>query len=265
MARYNAEFPFAVAFPPQAMTNVLAEWLSKKGLKQAHIAGRTSCIIVDDFTTDPIALETEKYAHVTFFFNGGVEKQFEQEMRHMIPSPKVATYDMQPEMSAQGVADKVVEVLATGEQDFVMCNFAPPDMVRQPIDPQRTLRLTPLKVGHTGVFEAAVEGVTATDRAVGTIYEAAQKHGYVLLITADHGNAEQMKDPETGNPHTAHTTNVVPFLMAALGDSKDLKFKEDRKTEAEGKEGEEDPPALCDVAPTVLDIMVRFSSVQNVG
>jgi len=129
-----------------------------------------------------------------------------------------------------------------------------------------------LKVGHTGIFEAAVEAVTATDKAVGTIYEAAQKHGYVLLITADHGNAEQMKDPKTGNPHTAHTTNVVPFLMVGVGDSKGLKFKEHKKTKveesdskAESKEEEEDPPALCDVAPTVLDIMVRFFSGQNVG
>lgn len=112
MARYNAEFPFSVAYPPQRMTDVLAEWLSKKGLKQAHIA------------------ETEKYAHVTFFFNGGVEKQFENEERHLIPSPKVATYDLQPHMSVQEVADKVADVVSTKEHEFVMCNFAPPDMVR---------------------------------------------------------------------------------------------------------------------------------------
>ncbi|KAF8887039.1 phosphoglycerate mutase [Gymnopilus junonius] len=223
MSRYNAEFPFAVAFPPQAMTNVLAEWLSKQSVKQAHIA------------------ETEKYAHVTFFFNGGVEKQFPDETRHMVPSPKVATYDKKPEMSAQGVADKVAEVLAEGKEEFVMCNFAPPDMV-----------------GHTGVFEAAVEAVTATDKAVGTIYEAAKKNGYVLMITADHGNAEQMKDPKTGNPHTAHTTNAVPFLMVG----KDLKFvewKADKEAEEkeEGKGGAEEleAPAICDVAPTILDVM----------
>lgn len=111
MSRYNAEFPFPVAFPPQAMTNVLAEWLSTHGVKQAHIA------------------ETEKYAHVTFFFNGGVEKQFKEEERHLIPSPKVATYDLDPAMSSQGVAEKVAEVLKTKKNDFVMCNFAPPDMV----------------------------------------------------------------------------------------------------------------------------------------
>lgn len=111
MSTYNAQFPFSVAFPPQPMTNVMAEWLSKQGVKQCHIA------------------ETEKYAHVTFFFNGGVEKQFEGEERHMIPSPKVPTYDKQPEMSVQGVADKVAEVLQSKEFDYVMCNFAPPDMV----------------------------------------------------------------------------------------------------------------------------------------
>ena len=112
MSRYSAEFPFSVAYPPQRMTDVLAEWLAKKDLKQAHIA------------------ETEKYAHVTFFFNGGVEKQFENEKRYLIASPKVATYDLQPQMSAQEVADKVAEVLETKENEFVMCNFAPPDMVQ---------------------------------------------------------------------------------------------------------------------------------------
>ena len=121
MSRYNSEFPFDIAFPPQAMDNVLAEWLAKQGCNQCHIA------------------ETEKYAHVTFFFNGGVEKQFDGEVRHMIPSPKVPTYDKQPEMSVQGVADKVAEVVKSDEFDFVMCNFAPPDMVswetrRQPGD-----------------------------------------------------------------------------------------------------------------------------------
>ena len=134
MSRYNAEFPFSIAFPPQAMTNVLAEWLAKEGATQAHIAGEYLflfffCSALHHLITNSNA-ETEKYAHVTFFFNGGVEKQFPQETRHMIPSPKVATYDKQPEMSAQGVADKVAEVLKEGKEDFVMCNFAPPDMVR---------------------------------------------------------------------------------------------------------------------------------------
>ncbi|KAF8636779.1 hypothetical protein AX16_010980 [Volvariella volvacea WC 439] len=222
MTRYNAEFPFPVAYPPLAMTNVLAEWLSKEGIKQAHVA------------------ETEKYAHVTFFFNGGVEKQFEGEQRYLIPSPKVATYDLDPKMSSHGVAKKVAEILDKQEDEFVMCNFAPPDMV-----------------GHTGVYEAAVKGVTATDEAVGIIYKAAIKNGYVLAITADHGNAEQMINPETGAPHTAHTTNPVPFIIAS--DKETFKFEEDKtdkdKTDAREVEEEQDPPALCDVAPTILDIL----------
>jgi len=218
MSRYNAEYPFAVAFPPQPMTNVLAEWLSKHDVKQAHVA------------------ETEKYAHVTFFFNGGVEKQFSGEERYMVPSPKVATYDKDPKMNAHGVAEKVAEILERGEDQFVMCNFAPPDMV-----------------GHTGIFEAAVEAITETDKAVGTIYKAAQKAGYILLITADHGNAEQMKDPVTGNPHTAHTTNPVPFILT--GDPEKLKFKDDVKKGGDEAEEEEEEGALCDVAPTILDIM----------
>lgn len=135
--------------------------------------------------------ETEKYAHITFFFNGGVEKQFEGEERVMIPSPKVPTYDKQPEMSVQGVADKVAEVVKSGEYEFVMCNFAPPDMV-----------------GHTGDYDAAVVAIGATDKAVKTVYDACEAAGYVLCVTADHGNAEQMLDPNTGNPHTAHTTST---------------------------------------------------------
>lgn len=118
--------------------------------------------------------ETEKYAHVTFFFNGGVEKQFEGEERVMIPSPKVATYDQQPEMNAQGVADSVAETVKSQKYEFVMCNFAPPDMV-----------------GHTGDFDAAVKAITATDKAVQTIYDACMEAGYEIAITADHGNAEQ--------------------------------------------------------------------------
>ena len=212
MSRYNAEFPFPVAFPPQAMTNVLAEWLSKEGVSQAHIA------------------ETEKYAHVTFFFNGGVEKQFPSEERYLIASPKVATYDLQPEMSVQEVADKVAEVVASKKHEFVMCNFAPPDMV-----------------GHTGVYDAAVKAITETDKAVGTIYEACEKAGYVLLVTADHGNAEQMLNPETGAPHTAHTTNKVPFITTG----KDLELVQD----AEGATSPEEAGALADVAPTVLEIL----------
>jgi 2,3-bisphosphoglycerate-independent phosphoglycerate mutase len=152
MTQYNTKYTFPVAFPPQRMGNVLAEWLGKQGLKQCHIA------------------ETEKYAHVTFFFNGGIEKQFEGEERDLIASPKVATYDLQPEMSAMAVGEKVVERLKEGTFEFVMNNFAPPDMV-----------------GHTGVYEAAIKGCTETDKAIGKIFDACKETGYILFITADHG------------------------------------------------------------------------------
>jgi 2,3-bisphosphoglycerate-independent phosphoglycerate mutase len=152
MTQYKTDYTFPVAFPPQHMGNVLAEWLGKKDVQQCHVA------------------ETEKYAHVTFFFNGGIEKQFPGEVRDMIPSPKVATYDLDPEMSAEDVGKKMEERLAEGKFQFVMNNFAPPDMV-----------------GHTGVYEAAIKGVAATDKAIGIIYEACKKNGYTLFITADHG------------------------------------------------------------------------------
>lgn len=213
MSTYKTDFTFPVAFAPQAMTDVLAETLSKQGVKQMHVA------------------ETEKYAHVTFFFNGGVERQFENEERELLPSPQsVATYDKAPEMNVEGVANAVAKFVETGKYEFVICNFAPPDMV-----------------GHTGNYEAAVKAITATDKAVGIVYKACQEAGYILLVTADHGNAEQMINPETKQPHTAHTTNKVPFIMT--GDNSKIGFVED-------KEGEdEEPGALCDVAPTILDLM----------
>ncbi|CAG8440914.1 8057_t:CDS:2 [Acaulospora morrowiae] len=203
MTRYKAEFPFPAAFPPQVMDNVLAEWLAKNEIPQCHVA------------------ETEKYAHVTFFFNGGVEKQFEREHRDLIASPKVATYDLKPEMSAIEVAEKVAEEISSGKFPFVMCNFANPDMV-----------------GHTGIYEAAIKAVETTDRAIGIVYDACKENGYILFVTADHGNAEMMQD-DKGNPHTAHTCNPVPFVMT----SKNHSFKD-------GAKG-----ALCDVAPTILDVM----------
>lgn len=152
MTQYKTDYTFPIAFPPQHMGNVLAEWLSTRGLKQCHIA------------------ETEKYAHVTFFFNGGIEKQFEGEDRDLIPSPRVATYDLDPKMSAAPVGEKMAERIAEKKYDLVMNNFAPPDMV-----------------GHTGVYEAAIEGVAATDKAIGRIFEACKENGYILFITADHG------------------------------------------------------------------------------
>ncbi|KAJ3042996.1 2,3-bisphosphoglycerate-independent phosphoglycerate mutase [Rhizophlyctis rosea] len=203
MTQYKGDFPFPLIFPPQSMDNVLADWLGKQKVPQNHIA------------------ETEKYAHVTFFFNGGSEAQYALEDRELVPSPKVATYDLQPEMSAIPVAEKVAEVVETQKYPFVMCNFAPPDMV-----------------GHTGKYEAAIKGVEATDKGIGIIYEACKRAGYVLFITADHGNAEKMFG-ENGQPHTAHTTNKVPFIMT----SNDHSFVSDRTG------------ALCDVAPTVLEVL----------
>jgi 2,3-bisphosphoglycerate-independent phosphoglycerate mutase len=204
MTQYKADFGFPVAFPPQTMDNVLAEWLAKHNVKQCHVA------------------ETEKYAHVTFFFNGGREVQFSGEDRRLVDSPRVATYDLLPQMSAHQVGDTVAQVIGTGQYELVMCNFAPPDMV-----------------GHTGVYEAAIQGVEATDAAIGVIYEACKQHGYVLFVTADHGNAEKMLNKETGQPHTAHTTAPVPFIMA----NTDKALRKD----VQG--------ALCDVAPTLLCVM----------
>lgn len=152
MTRYNVSYNFPIAFPPQRMNDVLAEWLGKQGVKQCHIA------------------ETEKYAHVTFFFNGGVEKQFEGEERDMIASPKVATYDLQPKMSAMAVADKLCERIAEGNFEFIMNNFAPPDMV-----------------GHTGVYKATIEACTETDEAIGKVLDQCKKSGYTLFVTSDHG------------------------------------------------------------------------------
>ncbi|KAK9453847.1 metalloenzyme [Dipodascopsis uninucleata] len=203
MTQYKADYPFSVAFPPQRMGDVLAEWLGKQNVRQVHIA------------------ETEKYAHVTFFFNGGVEKQYNLEERDMIPSPKVATYDLDPKMSQHKVADKVASRMAEQKFPFVMCNLAAPDMV-----------------GHTGKYEAAIVAVTHCDQAIKTIYDACVAQGYVLFVTADHGNAEEMKTDE-GKPKTSHTTNKVPLVMANAPAEWSLKHG----------------GALGDVAPTILSVM----------
>ncbi|OQV13034.1 2,3-bisphosphoglycerate-independent phosphoglycerate mutase [Hypsibius exemplaris] len=216
MTQFNQDWKFPLLYPPINTENTLPEWISNKNLTQFHCA------------------ETEKYAHVTFFFNGGKEKQVTGEERCLVESPKVATYDLQPEMSCEGVADKMIEAINLEKYNFVMCNFAPPDMV-----------------GHTGVYEAAVRAVEATDVVIGRVYEACKKHGYVLLVTADHGNAEQMLD-EMGKPHTAHTTNNVPFIMA------NTKRKFCTKNIKR-------PPALCDVAPTVLDLLCQDRPAEMGG
>jgi len=203
MTQYDASMPnVEVAFKPQTLNNTLGETLSNLGLKQLRIA------------------ETEKYAHVTFFFNGGVETVYEGEDRILVPSPKVATYDMQPEMSAYEVTDKLLEALDTDKYDVVILNFANCDMV-----------------GHTGDMDAAVKAVEAVDTCIGKVYDKVMEKNGVILITADHGNAEQMIDPNDKSVFTAHTTNVVPLVIAGYGD---IKLETGR---------------LADLAPTMLDIM----------
>ena len=198
---YDASMPnVLVAWPRIAVKNGLGEYLSSLGMTQLRIA------------------ETEKYAHVTFFFNGGVETQYPGEDRVLVASPKVATYDLQPEMSACEVCDKCVERIRSGAYDVVILNFANCDMV-----------------GHTGVLEAAVKAVETVDACVGRVVDAALEMGGIAMITADHGNAEQMVQPD-GSPMTAHTTNQVPFILCGAG--------------TELREGR-----LADIAPTILDVM----------
>jgi 2,3-bisphosphoglycerate-independent phosphoglycerate mutase len=205
MTSYNPEFSFPIISPPQQLNNVLAEWLSKQATSQFHTA------------------ETEKYAHVTFFFNGGREVTFPGEDRRMIPSPKVATYDLKPKMSVAEVAESVSDALGSGEYPFVMCNFAPPDMV-----------------GHTGKLEPTIRAVEATDAAIGHVFEACEKYGYTLVITSDHGNAEKMLS-ESGGEHTAHTCASVPLIITNIR----CKLQNPPNRSA----------ALCDVAPTILSLM----------
>ncbi len=192
-----------IAFKKEPLVNTFGEVVSKKGLKQLRIA------------------ETEKYAHVTFFFNGGEEKQYPGEDRILVPSPKVATYDLQPEMSAREVTEKVVEAISLDKYNAIILNYANPDMV-----------------GHTGSLPAAIKAVETIDECVGKVVEAMLTHDGTMLITADHGNCEQMIDYKTGDPHTAHTTNPVPLILVTKNE--DLKIKE-------GK--------LADLAPTMLDIL----------
>ena len=198
---YDATMPnVLVAWPRIAVKDGLGEYLSSMGLTQLRIA------------------ETEKYAHVTFFFNGGVETQYPGEDRVLVASPKVATYDLQPEMSAFEVCDKCVERIESGAYDVIILNFANCDMV-----------------GHTGVLEAAVKAVETVDTCVGRVVDATLKMGGIAMVTADHGNAEDMKQPD-GSPMTAHTTNLVPFILCGAG--------------TELRTGR-----LADIAPTILDVM----------
>lgn len=202
--QYDETFPFPVAFEPQKMTNILGDILDQNNIKQLRTA------------------ETEKYAHVTFFFNGGEEVPNKLETRVLVPSPKVATYDLQPEMSAPQVCDEVLKALDNDEYGFVLVNFANPDMV-----------------GHTGVMEAAVKACETVDTCVGKIAAKAKEKGVVMFLTADHGNAECMEDPHTHAPFTAHTVNKVPFFV--INGESSVKLK--------------DSGALCDVAPTILQLL----------
>lgn len=198
---YDAGFEnVQIAFPKQSMENTLGEYLAKAGKKQLRIA------------------ETEKYAHVTFFFNGGVEAPNENEVRVLVNSPKVATYDLKPEMSAYEVTEKVLEELDKGEYDAMILNFANCDMV-----------------GHTGIYDAAVKAVETVDACVGRVVDATRAMGGIAMVTADHGNAEEMRK-EDGSPMTAHTTNLVPFILV-------------------GADAKLHPGRLADISPTILDIM----------
>jgi len=218
MAEYEKELPVTVAFPPQVVSNCLAEVISKAGLKQFHIA------------------ETEKYAHVTFFLNGTREEAFPGEDRKIIPSPKVASYDLAPEMSADEIVKETVKVIQAEQYDVIFLNFANPDMV-----------------GHTGNMEATVKGVEAVDRAIGTLAEYTMAKGGVLLITADHGNAEEVKNLQTGEIDKEHSTNSIPFMI--IGEQ----YRGVAGPAGDPIEGDLSlmPPVgmLADVAPTILGIL----------
>ncbi len=211
-AQYDEALPLPIAYPPEVIENTLGDYISAKGLKQFRVA------------------ETEKYAHVTFFFNGGVEKQAEGEDRCLVPSPKeFATYDLVPQMSAEKVGEKCVEAIASDKYDLIVCNFANCDMV-----------------GHTGVMQAAVTAVEAVDTAMGKIMAEVEKHpDTVLLVTADHGNADCMFDA-SGKVNTAHTTNPVPFAVCKAG----IELKDGR---------------LADIAPTILSLMGLAKPAEMTG
>ncbi len=205
MTQYDKSFawlPYVIG--PEKLEHILAQVFADMSFKNLRVA------------------ETEKYAHVTYFFNGGVEKPFAGEERILVPSPKVATYDLKPEMSAAGIADTVVNAIEKGNFDAIIMNFANADMV-----------------GHSGKLEAAVKAVEAVDDCLGRLYQALQPRGGAWIITADHGNAETMIDPTTGGPHTYHTTNPVPFILLAEDDKLDLRPN----------------GSLQDIAPTLLGVL----------
>ena len=204
MTSYEATFTYPVAFPKTQLVNILGDVLEANGVNQFRTA------------------ETEKYAHVTFFFNGGIDEPKPHETRKLVASPKVATYDLQPEMSAPEVCDNVLEAIENKDYGFILVNFANPDMV-----------------GHTGSIPAATKACEVVDTCVGKIADKCKEYGVTMILTADHGNAEMMVNEETGKPHTAHTTNEVPFVVINAKEKVELK----------------DGGALCNIAPTVLQLM----------
>lgn len=214
MTQYDETLAVPVAFPPNHPNNTIGEIFSKAGYTQLRIA------------------ETEKYAHVTYFLNGGEEHTFQGEDRILVPSPKVATYDLRPEMSALEVTDKVVEAIQAGKYDLIILNYANGDMV-----------------GHTGKLDAAISAVAIVDQCVGRVTQAMRDRGGITLITADHGNAEVMRDPETGEPFTAHTTNPVPLILVS-----------EAHRGAKLRDG-----ILADIAPTILEFAAIAQPAEMTG
>jgi len=205
MTQYDEKFQLPIVSPPQSMEHILGNMLAQANLRNLRTA------------------ETEKFAHVTFFFNGGVEKPFDGEERVLTPSPKVATYDLMPEMSSVKVGDSIEKAILDTSFDVVISNFANPDMV-----------------GHTGVLSAAILAVEAVDRQLARVYEAVKQRNAIWIVTADHGNCETMVDPITGEPHTAHTTNPVPLIYVAE-EAKNFRLRPDG--------------SLRDIAPTLLNLL----------
>ncbi|MGH7709753.1 MAG: 2,3-bisphosphoglycerate-independent phosphoglycerate mutase, partial [Gemmatimonadaceae bacterium] len=204
MTQYDETFAFPIAFPPLSLDCGVSQVISQAGMRQFHTA------------------ETEKYPHVTFFFNGGVEQAYPGEERLLVPSPKVATYDLQPEMSAPEVTDGLCRAIESETYDFILCNYANGDMV-----------------GHTGVLEAAIRAMECVDVCLTRVLASAEKAGARVILTADHGNCELMIDPATGGVHTSHTTNPVPFTIV----------------DPEGDRPIRPGGALCDVGPTILAML----------
>jgi len=215
MTRYDKHFTLPVVSPPESLGNILANVMANLNMRNLRVA------------------ETEKYAHVTYFFNGGVEKPFPGEDRVLVQSPKVATYDLKPEMSAQGIADAVVKAIEEKTFDVMVVNFANADMV-----------------GHSGKIPPTIKAVETVDACLGQIWAALKRAGGAMIVTADHGNAEQMIDPATGGPQTAHTTNPVPFIVAAEYAVPNSSFKGDTRRFTLKPDG-----ALQDIAPTMLGIL----------